>query len=73
MCKSARNMYFPPDYVDQEMLQGLSPRSCRSDATEIKWLIDLRAQGFNYYTRVAKKVWNDSKDYFNSEHGKLSW
>ena len=25
MRKNTRNMYYPPDYVDQEMSQGLSP------------------------------------------------
>ena len=33
----------------------------------------MRAQGSNNSTRAAKEVRIDSKDYFNSEHDKLSW
>ena len=66
-------MYCPPDYVDQEMLQGLSPGSWHNEATEIQGLINLRAQSSNNSTRASKEVRHDSKDYFNSEHGKLSW
>ena len=66
-------MYCPPDYVDQERSQGLSHGSWRNEATEIQRLIDLRAQGSNNSTRTAKEVQNDSKDYYNSKHGKLSW
>ena len=73
MRKSTRNKYCTPDYVDQETSQGLSPGSWRNEATEIQGLSNLRAQGTNNSTRVAKEVRNDSKDYFNSEHGKLSW
>ena len=36
------------------------------------WLTS-RAQVSNNSTRAAKEVRNDFKDYFNSEHGKLSW
>ena len=73
MRKSTRNKYCPPDYVDQETSQGLPPGSWRNEATEIQGLSNLRAQGTNNSTRVAKEVRIDSKDYFNSEHGKLSW
>ena len=73
MRKSTRNMYFPPDYVDQETSRGLSPGSWRNEATEIQGLIDLRGQGSNNSTRAAKEVRNDSEGYFNYEHGKLSW
>ena len=66
-------MYCPPDYVDQETLQRLSPESWHNEATEIQELINLKAQGSNNSTRAAKEVRNDSKDYFNSEYGKLSW
>ena len=55
MRKSTRNMYCPPDYVDQETSHGLSPRSCRNEATEIQGLINLRAQGSNNSTRAAKR------------------
>ena len=73
MRKSTRNMYCPPDYVDHETSQGLSPGSWRNEATEIQGLIDLRRQGSNNSTRAAKEVRNDSEGYFNYEHGKLSW
>ena len=66
-------MYCPPDYVDQEMSQGLSPGSWLNEATEIQGLVYLRAQGSNYSTRSAKEVRNDFKDFFISEHGKRSW
>ena len=67
MRKSTRSMYCPPDYVDQETSQGLSPGNWCNEATEIQ------GQGSINSTRAAKEVRNDSKDYFNSEHGKLSW
>ena len=69
MRKSTRNMHCPADYVDQETSQGLSPGSWPNEATEIQELINLRAQGSNNSTRAQKEVQNDSKDYFNSEHG----
>ena len=53
--KSTRNMYYPPDHVDQETSQGLSPGSWQNEATEIQGLINLRAQGSNNSTRVAKR------------------
>ena len=65
MSKSTKNMYCPPDYVDQEASQGLFPGSWRNETTNIQGLIDLKAQGFNNSTRAAKEVRNDSKDYFN--------
>ena len=73
MRKSTRNLYCPPDYVDQETSQGLSPETWLNEATESQGLVDLRAQGSNNSTRAAKEVRNYFKDYFNSEHGKLSW
>ena len=72
MRKSIRNMYCPPDYVDQKTSQGLSPESWRNEATEIQGLVGLIAQGSNNSTRAAKELRNDFKNYFNSEHGKLS-
>ena len=73
MRQSTTNISCPPGYVDQETLQGLSPGSWHNEATRIQGLIHLRAQGSNNSTRAAKEVRNDSKDYFNSEYGKLSW
>ena len=72
MRKSTRNMYCSPNYFDQETSQGLSPGSWRNEATECQGLVDLRAQSSNNSTRAAKEVRNDFKDYFSSEHGKLS-
>ena len=66
MRKSARNVYYPPDYVDQKTSQEFSPRSWRNEAPEIQGLINLRVQGSNNSTRAAKEVWNNSKDCFNS-------
>ena len=40
-------MYCPPDYVDQKMLQGLSPGSWRKEITESQALVDLREQDSN--------------------------
>ena len=65
MSKSTKNMYCPPDYVDQEASQELFPGNWRNETTNIQGLIDLKAQGFNNSTRAAKEVRNDSKDYFN--------
>ena len=73
MQKSTRNLYCPPDFVDQETSQGLSPGSWCNEATESQQLIDFGAQGSNNSTRAAKEVRNNFKDYFNTEHGKLSW
>ena len=43
MQKYTRNLYCPPDFVDQETSQGLSPGSWCNEATESQQLIDLRA------------------------------
>ena len=55
MRKSARNVYFPPYYVDQEASQGLSAGSWRNGTIKIQGLINLRAQGFNNSTKAAKR------------------
>ena len=73
MRRSTRNMYWPSDYVEQKMSQGLSPGSRRNEITGSQGLVDMRAQGSNNYSRAAKEIRNDFKDYFNSEHSKLSW
>ena len=72
MRQSTTNISCPPDYVDQETLQGLSPGSWCYEATKTQGLIDWRAQSSNNSARPAKEVRNDSKDYFSSEYGKLS-
>ena len=54
MRKNTRNMYCLPDYVDQEMSQGISPGSWHNEATETQTMIDLRAQGSTSSTRAAK-------------------
>ena len=56
MRKSARNMYCPPDYGDQEMSQRFSPGGWCNEAAEIQGLINLRSQGSNNSTRGAKEV-----------------
>ena len=48
-------MYCPPDYVDQKMLQGLSPGSWRKEVTESQALVDLREQDSNNSSRAAEK------------------
>ena len=48
-------MYCPPDYVDQETLQRLSPESWHNEATEIQELINLKAQGSNTLQELQKK------------------
>ena len=73
MRKSTRNMQSSPDYVDQENRRGylleagvMKPLKFRDWLTwEHKVLITLQ--------ELQKEVRNDSKDYFNSEHGQLSW
>ena len=62
MRKSTRNMYFPPDYVDQETSQGLYPGSWCNKATEIQGLVGLRGQGSNNSVRAAKEAQNDLHD-----------
>ena len=52
MSKSTKNMYCPPDYVDQEASQELFPGNWRNETTNIQGLIDLKAQGFNNSTRA---------------------
>ena len=56
-------MCCPPDYVDQETSQGLSPGSQPNEAPKIQGLIDLKAQGSNNTMTAVKEVQNDSKDY----------
>ena len=46
MHKSTRNMYCPPDYVDQETSQGLSPESWHNKATESQGLVDFESTSF---------------------------
>ena len=47
MRKSTRNMYCPPDYVNQKTPQGLFTERWHNETTEIQGLIDLRAQDSN--------------------------
>ena len=62
MRKSTRNMYFPPDYVDQETSLGLYPGSWCNKATKIQGLVGLRGQDSNNSVRAAKEAQNDLHD-----------
>ena len=60
-----RGAYCPPNYVDQETLQGTLPGRWRVEANGVKGLTGLGMQGSNNFTRIAKEVRNYFKDLFN--------
>ena len=73
MKRKERGAYCPPDYVDQEAVQGTLPGRWRVEANEVQGLTGLGMQGSNNFTRIAKEVRNDFKDLFNSAQGEVSW
>ena len=73
MKRKERGAYCPPDYVDQEAVQGTLPGRWRVEANEVQGLTGLGIQGSNNFTRIAKEVRNDFKDLFNSAQGEVSW
>ena len=68
----SQNIYCPNNYVDQERNLELRPGEWRNETTNDA-LANMQNIGSNNYSRVAKQVRENFKDYFNSEEGSLSW
>lgn len=65
--------YCPSDFVDQESEQGRVPSRWRHHIGELQGIILITRQESINFTRRAKLVRDNFKQYFNSEKGALSW
>ena len=54
-------------------MQGTLPGSWLVETNGIQGLAGLRIQGESNFTRIAKEVCHDFKDFFNSPQGDVSW
>ena len=63
-----RCIYCPSNFVDRDQDFGM----WREEAQSCEGLIEIQSQGSNNYSKEAKKVRDDFKDYFCKE-GTLSW
>ena len=63
--------YYPANYVDQENSCGLTPGEWRNYDSS-NGLIPIARTGSNNYSRTAKQVRDDFKDYFMNE-GAVDW
>ena len=65
------NPYFEPSMVDREVRDSFMPGQWRQ--YENPALEGVTNIGSNNYTRTAKKIRDDYRDYFNSTHGSVPW
>lgn len=63
--------YCHVNYIDEESAAGHQSGQRRSDATVNEWLVSMPTNGSNNYSRSAKEVRDDFKDYFNSPQGAI--
>jgi len=68
--KSINPLYCPDDYVDADDEHGLRLGKWRQTETELD---SIGKQETNNYTRSAKTVRENYKNYFNSEVGAVPW
>ena len=67
----SRNKYFPAGYADEETSQGVRPGGWRAEEDN-SGMIDISQLGSANYSKDAKQVRDDFRDYFFSE-GSLAW
>ena len=67
-------LYCPDDFVDQEGINGAQiPGRWRNQSAAPQRLIPINSQGSNNFTRNAKLVRNNFKEYFSSMEGAVEW
>ena len=66
------NDYCPFTYIDQENRKGLRAGDWRNEASA-QGLVPIPNTSSNNFSRDAKKVRDDFRDYFNSPEGSVSW
>lgn len=68
----ARNVYCPSNFVDHEGNLGINPGEWRNESIS-NALKDISSVSSNNYSRLAKEVRDNFKDYFNSKEGSVPW
>ena len=68
----SRNRYFPSGYADEETSDGVRAGGWRAEGDNLG-LNEINQIGSATYSRDAKQVRDDFRDYFFSEDGSLAW
>ena len=63
--------YCPSTLIDQDTDRGMTNGTWRN--TTSSGIIDMTQVGSNIFTKQAKEVRDDYRDYFNSPEGEVSW
>ena len=66
------NQYCPPNYVDSDGLQGVVPGQWRVEENQIMGLRDIDRLGSNNYSKNAKLIRDEFREYF-IEEGAVDW
>ena len=69
---SQSNSYCPPTYVDQDGPSGVTDGEWRKSSSEIGGMVSVSQLGSHNYSKNAKLVKDNFKDYFNGE-GAVDW
>ena len=67
------NRYCPYGYTDMETPQSSRPGDWRNEVVGDQGLVPISQIGSNNYTRNAKEVRNDFRDFFVSQNGQVPW
>lgn len=67
------NRYCPPGYTDVETMQGSRPGDWRKEVRGDSGLFPISRQGSNNYSKNAKEVRDQFRDFFVSPVGQVSW
>ena len=66
------NQYCPPNYVDTDRVDGILPGQWRVEENQIMGLRDINRLGSNNYSKNAKLVRDEFREYF-IEEGAVDW
>ena len=66
------NQYCPPNYVDSDGVQGVIPGQWRDEESSILGLRDVDRLGSNNYSKNAKLIRDQFREYFTNE-GAVQW
>ena len=67
-----KNQYCPPKYVDSDRMQGITPGQWRGEENQVMGLRDIDRQSSNNYSKNAKWIRDDFREYFITE-GTVHW
>lgn len=67
------NLYCPPGFADVETSNGIRRGGWRNEVDGIDGLADIPQLGSNNYSKTAKEIKENFRDYLCSEEGQVPW